>query len=717
MTSNTHMSHRNVVDRVTSVRITNFRGFGNGKGGPGPGSDAHIPTDADVVLLVGPNGYGKTSLLEGLSLLLNRADRPATDSFDGRFFHNGSDNLSVEATVRLKESAADGEPSTEDTSSFRAIRQRGGEVERKLRDPRAPDDVDMRVPTPGLSAPDLFDRAGQLKARLSTFYQDDVDALFDETTQGATLRQVFEPPPPRLESLRHRITELRESLGEEMSALRTSPPRAADTQAELSAAMAELGQLYRELVKGGKGWPVFPQSEPDDMNSPIERFAREVNSLSTGVSHDRAPRPDELRDDLIKLWRREEDNARQRGRRRHADRQKIERRKARRRQLEEELRRIDEAYPTLDEDLGAFQAEEGPDGTGLLEILRSLERNCTRWEESASGDPALDILGHELSRVRPADVGKCARELEGWLRPRRQAMELREQARREIDQIDEEIRKAEASGRAARLSQRRQEFIDACGRFERAWEEEQRRLRDVAEWEERHRQAQELEERNADLAWLEEELNTALGPDKQLMTQVGAVVNSVLRRLASEEENGSDEGAGIVNVGIGSGKDSSGHEREYYHLVRSDGRDLSCLSTGQKSQLATAFMVGQNRIAGPCLNHRVLSLDDVSTSYDLASLTRETILWRQLAYCETGEGRRQIFLSSHHDDMTSHLLNLLVPVEGRSLLVLRFNGWSLGAGPAIEAWEVEPQPAFDQGTGERDRLARRMKEQLWTTYT
>jgi hypothetical protein len=84
----------------------------------------------------------------------------------------------------------------------------------------------------------------------------------------------------------------------------------------------------------------------------------------------------------------------------------------------------------------------------------------------------------------------------------------------------------------------------------------------------------------------------------------------------------------------------------------------------------------------------------VTTAYDLSNLTREAILWRQLAYGGQEErARRQVFISSHHEDMTNHFLDLLVPPEGRSMRLIRFTGWDSKKGPQYEQFKIEPTGA------------------------
>ena len=50
------------IKRVRSLRLTNIRGFTR--------EDITVDTDADIVFLSGPNGIGKTSLIDALCLTL-----------------------------------------------------------------------------------------------------------------------------------------------------------------------------------------------------------------------------------------------------------------------------------------------------------------------------------------------------------------------------------------------------------------------------------------------------------------------------------------------------------------------------------------------------------------------------------------------------------------------------------------------------------------------
>lgn len=114
-------------------------------------------------------------------------------------------------------------------------------------------------------------------------------------------------------------------------------------------------------------------------------------------------------------------------------------------------------------------------------------------------------------------------------------------------------------------------------------------------------------------------------------------------------------------------------------------------------------MVAQNQLvrsseveAACLLHHRILTLDDVAMTYDLSNLAAETLLWRQLAYTRDPNLQRQIFISSHHEDLTNQLIDLLAPPGNSdperpySMRILRFTDWNAKDGPAIVQQKVRP---------------------------
>jgi len=84
-------------------------------------------------------------------------------------------------------------------------------------------------------------------------------------------------------------------------------------------------------------------------------------------------------------------------------------------------------------------------------------------------------------------------------------------------------------------------------------------------------------------------------------------------------------------------------------------------------------------------------LDDVTTAFDMAQLPRTAALIRQIAYAtDDASARRQVFIVSHHEDLTNRLLDFLIPPHGKKMRILNFVNWTRDKGPQIEQREVVP---------------------------
>lgn len=89
--------------RLLSLTVSNFRGFG--------AATTKVPLNADLVLLFGPNGFGKTSLAEAIEWLFygttrrrQRGDSYSKNEFDGSFPNvHGGTPVEVSAKVRLQD--------------------------------------------------------------------------------------------------------------------------------------------------------------------------------------------------------------------------------------------------------------------------------------------------------------------------------------------------------------------------------------------------------------------------------------------------------------------------------------------------------------------------------------------------------------------------------------------------------------------------------------
>jgi energy-coupling factor transporter ATP-binding protein EcfA2 len=752
------MSGPGVVGRVLNIEIENFRGFGTGP----EGRSYTIPTDADIVLLAGPNGYGKTSLIEALSLLLNQHHR-----YSGReetLFHFESRDFSMKATVEMASDdgmagcerrekktitiAGRQDPKPEIRIDWIVAHPIHKDSERSSSSPQAEEEEKKKVPS------ETLDKWRELESRMTTFYQDDVDRLFDEKTQGRTLREVFEPLPPeilgiakvledRIQDFTNDAENLRKPLDEkERSSIRSRLQRALET----------LRDSYKVLADGPE-WPKLPGNADNDT---LSWFFSALGQL-LGLQYDEATLPNLARSILNDAWKREEAKARTAGALPEKAAKRLAELEAKRQDLSRERRAIAERFPLLAREVERFNS---PDSRlpGLLEIFESLEGNAVRWaadwpESDGAGQPfpgALTNVLEELRRVRPVDAGKCRVELGTWLEPRAAAAKRDGECRREIERIEEKISALRRSARWMKLRRIEGYLRNAAEELQRAWKNE----RDWAErervWDLNQQRADRLEEIKGEVERLQQVLDTERARlPSYIHDALEKNVNAIARRLTLDFD--------IRLESLVSKDPQTDEERSYFAFQATNERpkakedveakaagvpvvpkkpplkrSLDALSTGQKSQAAVALLVAQNRLATHLLSHRVLLLDDISSSYDLANLTREAILWRQLAYCETGVGHRQIFIASHHEDMTNRLLDLLSPIAGGKMLVIRFENWKPLVGPTLQFWVVEPDSALDgegaQATvgegkegeggskGDRKSLAVWMKEHLCTNF-
>lgn len=131
-------------------------------------------------------------------------------------------------------------------------------------------------------------------------------------------------------------------------------------------------------------------------------------------------------------------------------------------------------------------------------------------------------------------------------------------------------------------------------------------------------------------------------------------------------------------------------------------RDASTLSTGQHNALCIALSVALSL----CRKDSMLGficLDDVSSALDLGNLACDACLIRSLAYVD-GPERRQVILSTHHDELTTRLLPLLRPPKGRSLKVIEFTDWRMDSGAQFREWRCVEGTADPRATIELWRI-------------
>jgi energy-coupling factor transporter ATP-binding protein EcfA2 len=117
---------------------------------------------------------------------------------------------------------------------------------------------------------------------------------------------------------------------------------------------------------------------------------------------------------------------------------------------------------------------------------------------------------------------------------------------------------------------------------------------------------------------------------------------------------------------------------------------FSDLSTGQKTQLAICWTINLNLALADTLNHQVIGFDDFTTSLDMNQLIPAAVLLRKMAYAnDEDKWKRQVIVTSHHEDLTNRLLDFLLPPQGRSMRVIQFEDWSPETGPSFNCYKVE----------------------------
>ncbi len=738
------------VQRIRHLCITNFRGF---VGGP-----HNLNVDADIILLSGPNGYGKTSLIEAMLLILtghhyhyNREDLLSGLTLYSCLQNCGSDISSEQSKDMLRHRA-------NKYSIVAQVAREGGEdihlgVERRLKPERGQEGneqfdapMDQKVWKSWIANASIED--SELRARLCCFFQDRIDKLFDEMTHGSTLRDVVEPIPDQVrwyELLAKTIVEKLEHGRDDIASEKLRDVHKA-IRNELSERFKLVREPYERLRKGREGgkrspWPPWPDSIPyEETDEALTRFVEKVLSeeahAQIGETGARGKRkrhnlPELFRQALESELKKQQEEARRGA---GKDYKRIERIQGELDFLSGELNGIKLAFPDLDRDLSLFESDSSG-FTSLLIIFRALSHFGEQWA-SLQGSLGLEAsrlsrVIEELQAVMPTEAGKCAQALETWIEPRREAKEKANEIEEKMAGLHREIKRARASESLKELSDLEQRLDDCLPRFESGWRSERQRT----EWEKRRVKREEardlLNRCIVAVKWLDEALRELTGGSKELKGAITEMLNSVLGRFSLVE--------GILPLKLepktmeikpesaASSDQTSRRARQFYKIVCDNGRTLDDLSTGQKSQIAISTLLAQNQAIPQYLSHEVLLIDDVTSSYDLSNLTREAIVWRQLAYSGTGDGsknkhtrRRQIFISSHHEDLTNHLVDLLAPPKGREMRVVRFEGWSPESGPqytllrvsATESVEVDDK-SRELSSEIRVALRRAIREMKW----
>ncbi len=758
-TQDAGMQHRHSkkLVRLHTIKVSRFRGFRK---------TVTLDLSADLILVVGPNGYGKSSLMEALLLALTGhvvrdhrnalevvepepseqtgTEREIMAAEDPRIVLRGVADGDVPFQIEIAAKSADS-----GGTAWSYVRKEGEKLKTVLEwSFKAPKPIEptrngisWKWGPESLGHPPGTPLENELQYRLSAYLQDSHRELFDEYAQGKSLRDVLEPPPLEAKLLQDAVgSVLRDDVERKVESLKAklenlSPERRNALEKRLEEKLAPLRGLYEEMADAsGVAWPNVPESL-EGWGPLAVRLQETVTKRPVQAGNQRRIEQNPwktLGESLLDYSTRrtndllEEEGHKETDREDLGSQEDIRALTKRKEELERRLPEAERRLKWLNPD--SSQGETYPREGQLTAVFRLLRDHALEWADALppgkgkdGGErtlPQVDTeeiprVMEELALVDPALAERCYNEIKSWEDWARNTYE-------EWLHVSEILRQPEVGGsspelvrwrdlrnKAKEVREQRIRPIENVWKDLRKWHTDQD---ERPAWKEKFEKSQELQQA---LGRLADAAREAIGPSESLRGGLREQMQRVVGRFAMAGD--------FEKMQLDPTTRKNGEQEEEsqpltgFTLRVSDGRSLPHFSTGQLGQLGVAYLVAQRQIANrdPRVQfpHPVLLLDDVSTSYDLTNLVREAVLWRQLAYHPEDGERLQVVLSSHHDELTNRLLDLLVPPGGRKLHVLQFTDWTSDGGPTIETFEVDPSPPVDD-EGFREALADQLREVL-----
>lgn len=686
-----------VIQRVCSVRLKNFKGF--------VGCSERMDTDAEIVLLTGPNGYGKTSFLEALTAILTGfhpyGDHDAIQALvpTGR----SETELASEIEILAEVDSGDGKEETttltigwDGNGSITIPESREGET-----------NITQGLPRPTSFPPsrlDGFERY-ELHARLCAFFQERITFQYDQGAQGNTIRDVIEPISPGVRMIIDKLGKFAEKdMLQHIHKYREFSSQGSDEEirSRLEQKALPVMASYNEASQWpGMEWLSGPASfangaeASEFFRSALRRRGIEI----AGNEHtDLAAEIQKQVGLSLTDWIRDAE------RRAAGFTEEGRRLEEMLRECEKKLRFLERKYPNLELEVALFNPEND-DGCDALVLLRTLAASANRWatvelpDEAERDQGRLREVLNEFGRVDENRAAECRNILDKWFGVRKDAWKEFCSSREEKLRLERELIRYRSSEEVDAGKRIQRELRVCFDDFSKAWEKACKRERERAEYEKRRLIADALDRHLTAARTLLHALDEETAISPKLRKHLEESVQDIAGRFSLSD--------GMLPLRLKCDTDKRGikdKERRIYCLQAADSRKMVNFSTGQKAQLGISLLVAQNLYLSRFLPQRIILLDDLTTAYDLTNLTREAILWRQLAYNRQRDNpcARQVFISTHHEDLTSNLLGLLVPPAGYSMRVIKFCGYDRDKGPQIEVYRVE-------STGEiatvRERLA------------
>lgn len=722
------------IQRIKSLQIDNFRGIKR--------LQRSLNTDADVVLITGPNGFGKTSLVDALNVLLN-----------GYYYSERQSLLNIYGNEKDKVA----------NIIARVVYDDGNEKDIHVK----VNDRNLLELTAGEYQWPPEDQR-EIVARASFFYQDLIDRLFDEGSAEKTLKEFLAPSPAPVRDSIKAINATKKYLEQKEKEIFDLPgvisqeyldEQRRQTVKEFIKNWNELVSQYQLEVSlpgldhaswfednGGlrENWPNLLADlvnsdcslSPEKLGEVLDdrKPVAELQKLKIVLQDLQARIIENNQEDKFSafvyslpdgavLLSQEELPAEW-----------------------ERLNKINQSITNHAYRIKQYQIWErhfqNPDGPGLLEILLALRNKGPEWLTMPEGDiiyappvqvidwlkKAMDSLGLETKSIDEYmsfwqnQISQELQHLQGTLRKQensyresiriynfsKQMYQLAETtpALKELilnaqgRQISKEILMAGLND-INKLRSHPLIIINTIIENISQWIqlEEDNIFREKTLNEKRQSEKPQRYLDGVRIALDEESSKNSLINTVQLLPestikQFVNMVNGIFSRFRVVP--------GLCPVKMTSGNKGKRKDKvETWNIVMADGRDLSTLSSGQKAQLGLSLLLALNVALDELMPHHVLALDDTTTAFDMAQLPREASLLRQIVYGadeRDEEGpvppRRQLFIVSHHEDLTHRLLDFLIPPENKSLHIFNFTYWEEN-GPEIEQLVVLPTRSVD----------------------
>lgn len=743
------------IKRVKSIELTGFRGF--------CGPSRSLDTDGDIVLITGPNGYGKTSLIDALCLLLTghlyRERYPLVSTINN-----------VQQGILKAKVITDTEPNSLTEIAATVDRTNKIKWEAGPWEHKAPNDQ-------------------RLAARASFFYQDILQYLFEEDAAEVVLEDFLITTPVSISAISGAVKNSRDKLDNFIMNL--SVGDAIPTESEVGERRAQLANSFvfawesaaksPHLNNCVDNFPSIPSLTRKDgqMREQWETsFARLAEECSSGLEQESALRgsPMDVLSclDLILRYLMQISARIDSAIREEQVAQKdiagflatiedtdilltdteLEHARLRVGKIEEMEQQLASQLDTIYSLERQFMSEAEND-VGLVEIVDTLRDKGMQWLDIPKCGPEKlavpsDVVQWLDRTVKGMDEYEppVEEQLHSWIKRLTQRRRALEKSRSDVaikirsiqESVEASCRVRDFSHQVPKLKSvieqlkengvsmvRGRELamepqpevkfkdipvnpIDKVSESVRAWRKfEQKAL----EYEKQRRKSKAYT-----TAWREAtELRNALDDEYKQRTSITR--NVELIPSDSQEKFGQDVSSildcflcvpGIHPVTL----ERRGTRRPW-EIRSEDGRELASFSSGQKAQLAISVILALNAALRDMLWFEIIAFDDFTSALDMNQLPRLATLMRQVAYGVPDHSRdgtelkRQIFIVSHHEDLTNRLTGSLIPPKGRTMRLLNFVGWDPQSGPDIEQFELRAGSSAHEA---RDRLVD-LLEEVW----